>query len=119
MYGTWRELVDGYTKSLWASLGPPRAAIAVVLALLLLYAVPVLAVPIGLVVGAFDWIGPAAASYVLGVAGRVIAGRATGGRAWPDSLGHPLSVALFAWLVVLSFARRRMGRLTWKGRRVG
>jgi len=119
MYGTWRELVDGYTKSLWASLGPAWAATTVVLALLLLYAVPVLAVPIGLVVGAFGWVVPATASYVLGVAGRVIAGRATGGRTWPDALGHPLSVALFAWLVALSFARRRTGRLTWKGRRVG
>ena len=119
MYGTWRGLVDGYTKSLWASLGPPWAAASVVLALLLLYAVPVLTIPIGLAVGAFGWVGPAAVSYVLSVAGRVTTGRATGGRTWPDALGHPLSIALFAWLVALSYARRRRGELTWKGRRVG
>ena len=31
-----------------------------------------------------------------GVAGRVVTARATGGRAWPDALAHPVSVVLFA-----------------------
>jgi hypothetical protein len=30
MYGSWRELADGYGKSLWASFGSPAGAAAVV-----------------------------------------------------------------------------------------
>ena len=105
MYGTWRELVEGYTKSLWASFGHPAGAFSVVVLLLLLYVVLPLA---------GGWIG--VAGYLVGVAGRVVTARATGARAWPDALGHPLSVVLFGWLVVRSYRRRRT--VTWKGRRV-
>jgi len=62
--------------------------------------------------------GWALGAYLLGVAGRVVSARATGGRAWPDALAHPLSVVLFAALVVRSFALRRRGRLSWRGRPV-
>ena len=104
MYGSWRELVDGYTKSLWASSG---AAFVAVL-LLLLYVVPC----------ALIAVDPAAglAAYLLGVAGRVVSARATGGRAWPDALAHPLSAMLYCWLVVRSWRRRRT--VTWRGRTV-
>ena len=56
--------------------------------------------------------------YALGVIGRMVTARATGTRALPEALAHPVSVVLFAWLVVVSFRRRRQGRLTWKGRRI-
>lgn len=108
MYTSWRSLRAGYAKSLWAAFGPPAAAAAVVLLLLFLYAVPVLLVPLAP--------SAAACAYLLGVAGRVVAARATGGRAWPDALTHPVSVAVFAWLVVRSFLLRRRGRLSWRGR---
>jgi glycosyl transferase family 2 len=116
MYESWRELADGYAKSLWASFGSPAGAAAVVVALLLLYAVPPLAVAGTLIARA--WL-PAVVSlcaYVLGVAGRVVAGRATGARTWPDALAHPLSIVLFAGLVARSFRLRRRGRLAWRGR---
>jgi hypothetical protein len=58
----------------------------------------------------------AAVAYASGVAGRVISARATGGRAWPDALAHPLSIVVFAGLVGRSFSRRRQGKLTWRGR---
>jgi GT2 family glycosyltransferase len=115
MYGSWRELVDGYTKSLWASFGSRLAASAVIFMLLLLFVLPGLA---GLVL----WpVSPAAAlagaaGYAAGVGGRALAARATGSRAFPDALGHPLSVLLFAWLVARSYRRRRT--VTWKGRPV-
>jgi glycosyltransferase involved in cell wall biosynthesis len=98
MYTSWPELRDGYTKSLWASAGP---AFFLVWYLLPLAALPWYPVPAGLAV-------------LLGIAGRMIAARATGGRVLPDSLFHPVSVLLFAYLVV----RSRLRRVTWKGRPV-
>ncbi|MFI5914951.1 glycosyltransferase [Dactylosporangium sp. NPDC051541] len=106
MYTSWHELSDGYSKSLWASFGSPAGAAAIVTLLLALY----VAAPLTVLVG--QWWGLAA--YALGVAGRIVSARATGGRALPDALAQPVSVLLFAWLVVRSFARR--GRTTWKGR---
>ncbi|BCJ45404.1 glycosyl transferase [Actinoplanes ianthinogenes] len=107
MYDSWRELTDGYAKSLWASFGSATGAAAVVAMLLLLYVVPLLALP---------WI--ALFAYLLGVTGRVLAARATGGRAFPDALAHPVSVVLFACLIARSFHRRRHRRLSWRGRPV-
>ncbi|MFJ6955879.1 glycosyl transferase, partial [Micromonospora aurantiaca] len=44
--------------------------------------------------------------------------RATGGRAWPDALGHPVSVVVLGWLTVRSYHLRKRRRLTWRGRPV-
>jgi hypothetical protein len=107
MYTSWPSLVDGYSKSLWAS----GAAFAVV-PLLLLYVVPPLLVFV-------PRIAPVAlAAYLLGVLGRVVSARATGGRAWPDALAQPASVAVFGWLVARSIRLRRKGLLRWRGRPV-
>jgi hypothetical protein len=118
MYGSWRELADGYGKSLWAAFGSPAGAAAVVLLLLVLYVLPPVA---GLAAAVAGGAGPAVAGgfgYVAAVAGRVVSARATGGRAWPDALAHPLSIALLAWLVLRSYRLRRRGALSWKGRPV-
>jgi hypothetical protein len=114
MYSSWRELSDGYAKSLWASLGSPAGAVAVVVLLLLLYAAPPLLLLSGSAVAA-AW---GLLAYALGVLGRVVAATATGGRAWPDAFAQPVSIVLFAWLVARSFARRRRGALSWRGRPV-
>ena len=118
MYRSWAELTDGYTKSLWASFGSPAGAAAVVLLLLCLYAVPPLAAPVFLAVGAPGAAAMCLIAYLSGVAGRMVSAAATGGRMWPDPLVHPASVALFGWLVWRSFRMRRLGRLTWRGRPV-
>ena len=118
MYASWRELADGYAKSLWASFGSPAGAAAVVLVLLLLYAVPPVAAVGFLAGGAIGLAWWSLTAYLLGVGGRVVSARATGGRAWPDALAHPVSVVVFAWLVVRSFRMRRRGLLTWRGRPV-
>jgi hypothetical protein len=52
----------------------------------------------------------------MGVAGRMVAASATGGRAWPDALAQPVSIVIFGWLIARSFALRRRGRLSWRGR---
>jgi glycosyltransferase involved in cell wall biosynthesis len=99
MYRGWPEIRDGYAKSLWAAAGgrPVRTAGQVAL-LTALYC------------------RPDPVSYAAAVLGRVLTGRRTGARTWPDALAHPLSIAAFAWLSCLSWWRHRGGTLTWKGR---
>ena len=118
MYPSWADLTNGYTKSLWASFGSPVAAGAVVLTLLLLYAVPPLAAVVLFAAGAAGLGAIALTAYALGVAGRIVTALATGGRALPDALAHPVSVVLFGRLVARSFHLRRRGRLSWRGRSV-
>ena len=116
MYRTWREVADGYAKSLWASFGSPAGAAAVVVLLLVLYVVPPVAAVAFL---AARRPGPASLSltaYACGVLGRAVSARVTGGRIWPDALAHPVSIAVFGWLVARSFRMRRQGRLAWRGR---
>jgi hypothetical protein len=118
MYGCWAELRDGYTKSLWASFGSPLAAGTVLALLLLLYTVPPLLAVVAAAAGAPLLALAALTAYLLGVAGRLISARATGGRRWPDVLTHPLSVALLGWLTIRSYHLRRRRRLFWRGRPV-
>ena len=97
MYDGWRDLADGYTKSLHTV---PAAVPAL---LLLLYVVP--------------WFSRRPAARVAcaaGVAGRAVAAARTGSPVL-DSAAHPVSVTLVCALWVRSrLARTR----TWKGRRV-
>jgi hypothetical protein len=116
MYTSWSELVAGYSKSLWAAFGPPPATAAVMIVLLVLYAVPPLLVVGAVALGAWSWAVAGALGYLLGVAGRVASGSATAARVWPDALGHPVSIALFAWLIARSHILRRRHVLRWKDR---
>ncbi|MEU7975323.1 glycosyltransferase family 2 protein [Micromonospora sp. NPDC049089] len=118
MYDDWPQLRDGYSKSLWASFGHPGAAAAVVAALLLLYTAPPLIALTGAAAGAPMVATVGLAAYVLGVAGRVLTARATGGRWWPDALAHPVSVVVLGWLTLRSYHLRKRRRLTWRGRPV-
>ncbi|MGR6321152.1 glycosyltransferase family A protein [Micromonospora soli] len=118
MYETWPQLRDGYTKSLWASFGHPVAAAVVVTLLLLLYTAPPLVAVAALVAGAPAVAGLAALAWLLGVAGRVVTARATGGRAWPDAFAHSVSVVVLGWLTLRSYHLRKRHRLTWRGRPV-
>lgn len=118
MYTSWRELADGYGKSLWASFGSPAGAAAVVGGLTVLYVVPPVLAVIGAALRTPTLAGAGTAAYLLGVAGRVVSARATGGRAWPDALAHPVSVALFGGLVARSYRLKRRGTLRWRGRPV-
>lgn len=102
MYDTWGQLVAGYTKSLWTL--PP----ATVGLLALLYVLPPIAGLRGSRAGAVG--------YAAGVAGRMVSARRTGGRALPDALAHPLSVAALCLLALRSRVQRRRGALVWKGR---
>ncbi|MFG1917706.1 glycosyltransferase [Micromonospora sp. NPDC048898] len=118
MYDDWPQLRDGYSKSLWASFGHPGAAAVVVALLLLLYTAPPLVAVSALLAGAPGVAAVALAGYLLGVAGRVLTARATGGRWWPDALAHPVSVVVLGWLTLRSYHLRKRRRLTWRGRPV-
>ncbi|SIN10240.1 glycosyltransferase [Micromonospora cremea] len=118
MYDDWPQLRDGYSKSLWASFGHPGAAATVVASLLLLYTAPPLVTVVALAAGAPGVAAAGLAGYLLGVAGRVLTARATGGRWWPDALAHPVSVVVLGWLTLRSYHLRKQRRLTWRGRPV-
>lgn len=108
MYDGWREVEAGYTKSLWRAFGSPAGGLAVAGGLGAIYGWPVVAALAGSPVGALG--------YLAGVAGRVVTGRRTGARVWPDALAHPVSVALFGWLTLRSVRLHRRSALRWKGR---
>ncbi|MFF5178388.1 glycosyltransferase [Micromonospora sp. NPDC000316] len=118
MYDNWPQLRDGYSKSLWATFGHPGAAAAVVTMLLLLYTAPPLVALVGVVAAAPGVAAVGLAGYLLGVAGRVLTARSTGGRWWPDALAHPVSVVVLGWLTLRSYHLRKRHRLTWRGRPV-
>ncbi len=108
MYEDWSQVRQGYEKSLWSATGNPAAATALSIALAWLFVLPPLAALAGSRAGAVG--------YLAGVLGRVVAARHTGGRAWPDAMAHPISVALLVTLVGRSWLARGAGRLEWKGR---
>ena len=110
MYRSWPELRDGYAKSLWSAFGSPAGTAGVLAMLGLAYLVPPLAMLRGSRAGA--------AGYAAAVAGRTITARRTGVRAWPDAFGHPLSIAVFAYLSGYSHVQHGRGTLRWKGRTI-
>jgi hypothetical protein len=114
MYDGWAQVRDGYTKSLWAATSTGAGAVALAALLGWLYLVP----PVALLARLLRHRPGAAVAAVgtaAGVAGRVVAARRTGGRAW-DAPWHPLSVAALLGLLARSHVARRRGRLAWKGR---
>ncbi|WP_033341259.1 glycosyltransferase [Catenuloplanes japonicus] len=118
MYDGWRDLADGYAKSLWASLGPPAGAALVLSVLLAVYTLPPLTALAAALTGRPAAAALALSAWLLGVIGRVRTAAATGGRAWPDALAHPVSIVLLTWLTLRSHVLHRRGRLTWRGRTV-
>ncbi|MEJ5866251.1 glycosyltransferase family 2 protein [Pseudokineococcus sp. 5B2Z-1] len=110
MYDGWAGVRDGYAKSLWSAAGSPGRSLAL--------AGGLAALGLGPLVGALAGSRAGALGLAAGVASRVVAARRTGGRAWPDALAHPASLAVLAGLVVRSVRGHRRGDLRWKGRRL-
>jgi Glycosyl transferase family 2 len=110
MYHGWGALRDGYAKSLWTAFGSPAGGLAVAGAAAVAGVVPAVAALCGSRVGLLG--------YAAAVVGRGVVARRVGGRVWPDSFAHPVSVAVFGWLVVDSVRQHRAGTLAWKGRPV-
>jgi hypothetical protein len=109
MYDGWPGVRDGYTKSLWSAVGGhPAAAAGVAAGLSAVWLLPPLAALTGSRAGLVG--------YAAGVANRAVVATRTGGRIWPDSLAHPVSIVLLDVLVARSVAGHRRGSLRWRGR---
>jgi hypothetical protein len=114
MYTGRAELVDGYTKSLWAAFGSPAGSVAATGMLTFAYVLPPAA---ALLARSPATRALGAAGYTAGVAGRVLVARRTGSRV-TDSWAHPLSILALDALTGLSWWRHTRGQLSWKGRGV-
>ncbi len=114
MYTTRSELIDGYTKSLWAAFGSPAGSAGAMGLLTFTYVVPPAA---ALLARSSVTRAMGAAGYVAGVTGRILTARRTGGRP-ADAWAHPLSILALDALTALSWRRRVRGQLEWKGRAV-
>lgn len=115
MYTNNSEFVIGYTKSMWAAFGGPLGGLGVTATFLLQYVLPwigVVANPIGSVTFA-----ACAAAIAAGMAGRIAAALTARDALWPALL-HPLSIFVFAWLMVESLRRKASGTLQWKDRAI-
>lgn len=110
MYAGWADLHAGYTR--WIGLlVPSRTKFAVTLAALgTTYLLPPVAALRGSRVGLLG--------YAAAVAGRAIAARRFGERAFPDAAAHPISIAMVCAFVTDSRRRRARGRAVWKDRPV-
>lgn len=110
MYAGWADLHAGYTR--WIGLlVPSRTKFAVTIAALsTTYLLPPVAALRGSRLGLIG--------YAAGVAGRAIAARRFGERAFPDAAAHPVSIAMVCAFVTDSRRRRARGRALWKDRPV-
>lgn len=115
MYASAHDLVDGYSKSLWAAFNGPVGSIGVNALLLLAFVVPA-AAAVGARQNSTRLLG--AAGYAAGVASRAMVAHRTGERVMPDALAQPASILAFSALNVISWWRHLHGTNTWKGRTV-
>lgn len=113
MYVGPRQVIDGYSKSLWDAFNGPAGSIGVMALLGWAYVVPAVAV-----VASPRNRGIALLGYAAGVASRAMVARRTGERLLPDTLAQPASIAAFIALNALSWQRHLRGTNTWKGRPV-
>lgn len=107
MYRSWRELRDGYTKSLWSAFGSIPGAILVIIFLISLYIFPLFIAAAG-----FDW---GITLLLCAFISRLIAAvRSRSSIA--SALFHPLAISILCYLIIRSWWLKRKNRLEWKSR---
>ena len=109
MYESSKELIDGYSKSLWRAFGSPLGALVALTLMIATSWFPLIA---GITGQAWGWFAFFAISL-----SRLIAALRTSSF-WQSFLLHPLSVALLAYMVIRSFRMKRAGTLTWRNRAI-
>ena len=114
MYTSRAELVDGYTKSLWAAFGSPAGSVGATGLLTFAYVLPPAAALLARSPGTRASVP---LGYVAGVAG-ASSSPAAPAAACADAWSHPLSILALDGLTGLSWWRHERGQLTWKGRTV-
>ena len=115
MYRTDRDLVAGYSKSLWAAFGGPVRSVAATAGLALLTVIPPGYAVLGSdattrVVGAVG--------YLATTVGRLVTARATGDPPSAWAATHPAGVTALALLTARSVSQHHRGTLRWRGRPV-
>ena len=110
MYNSARELVEGYTKSLWTAFGGVAGTVFAVALLLATQIAPFLLGIAGYSIGWF--------AYFLCAGSHAIAALRT--KSAPSNIFlHPLSTMLLILLIIDSFRRKYTGRLVWRDRKIG
>ena len=109
MYSQGKELFEGYSKSQWRAFGNPLGALLATLLLILTSIFPLLS---GLSGNLNGWFG-----YFAIVGTRILVGVKTRSTLSTAFL-HPLSAALWIYLIALSWYRKMNGTLMWRGRTV-
>jgi cellulose synthase/poly-beta-1,6-N-acetylglucosamine synthase-like glycosyltransferase len=109
MYSSPRELVTGYTKSLWKAFGGPVGSMATAAILFLVGPWPV--------VQLFQGQGYAALYLLAIIASRLITAKRVRTPLW-EALLHPIGITFLLYLMALSWIRRYRGTLEWKGRAI-
>lgn len=115
MYESADDIYAGYTKSVWSVFQPAIAAYGLAGVMVGAYVAPPIFALVGPGRRARMW---GLTGYGAGVLGRYVVARRTGERVWPDVFAQPLSMAVFAGLIVESIRRHRAGTLTWRGRAI-
>jgi hypothetical protein len=113
MYEDNEQFVQGYTKSMWRAFGGPLGGLAVTAMFALEYLLPIAGLIAAEIGTALWWL--CMSGVAAGVIGRLVAAGVAKDAKWPALL-HPLSIMVFAWLMVESLRRKRRGRLQWRGR---
>lgn len=109
MYDNHRELIHGYTKSLWRAFGSFAGTVLALFVLITTGITPLY--------GALKGSTLAISGLALVLASRVITALRT--RSNPLlSLLHPLSITFLIYLISLSWARKQSGTLQWRGRTI-
>lgn len=113
MYVGAEEIYAGYTKSVWSVFQPSFTAYGLVGVMAMAYVAPPFFAVLGPGRRARMW---GITGYGAGVLGRWVVARRTGERIWPDAFAQPVSVGIFAALILESLRRHRAGTLSWRGR---
>lgn len=109
MYRTDKQLIAGYSKSLWKAFGGIFGSLVINAFFIFVYVFPLY--------GFFSnqyWL--ATVGLLAGASGRVISAHVSKSRIFPEAILHPLSIAIFSWLNFVSWSRHLRGINTWKAR---
>lgn len=109
MYSNSRELIEGYTKSQWRAFGNPLGALLAIGILFLLSIYPIVTGLAGNISGWWGYFAVALSRALVGVKTRSVVSSA---------LLHPISTALWIYLILLSWIRKSRGQLSWRGRQL-
>lgn len=107
MYHSWRELRDGYSKSLWSAFGSIPGAVLVLIFLVGLYIFPVF-----IALQGFSW---GISLLLFALITRIMAAIRSQS-SLTSALFHPIAIGILCYLIIRSWWLKRKNRLSWKSR---